>query len=209
LKTLYEILGVRRNASDATIKTAHRRLAKQLHPDMPGGSAERFREVDLAYKVLRDKARRRKYDKDGEYSEQAELTMAQRVTADLATLYTQAIEAGIVFNAEVDLVEAMLKVIEQSRSDHGETLGQVRERRTLLKKIINRITRDDKKPNIFEAITNEQIRRCDDQVEDLELKVRVCVAVRHELKNYRSLTETIRYQHVYFTSSSNSTTTSL
>jgi molecular chaperone DnaJ len=64
-KDYYSALGVAKDASQADIKKAYRRLARELHPDKnPGdGKAEaRFKEVSEAYDVLSDDKRRREYD---------------------------------------------------------------------------------------------------------------------------------------------------
>ncbi len=60
----YEVLGVDRKATQAEIKRAFRKLARKYHPDMnKGGDAEaKFKEVNEAYEVLGDPAKRRKYD---------------------------------------------------------------------------------------------------------------------------------------------------
>ncbi len=65
----YAILDVPRDADDATIKKAYRRLAMQYHPDRNGGdqAAEaRFKEITEAYDVLRDADKRAVYDRYGE-----------------------------------------------------------------------------------------------------------------------------------------------
>ena len=67
-KDYYEVLGVEKNADEATIKKAYRSLAKKYHPDMNPGdkTAEaKFKEVNEAYSVLSDKDKRAKYDQFG------------------------------------------------------------------------------------------------------------------------------------------------
>ncbi len=63
----YEILGLARDASDADIKKAFRRLARELHPDVSQepDADERFREAAEAYEVLSDPERRATYDRFG------------------------------------------------------------------------------------------------------------------------------------------------
>jgi curved DNA-binding protein len=63
----YEILGVQRGAKDDEIRGAYRRLARQYHPDInkEQGAEDRFKEISEAYEVLRDPAKRARYDRVG------------------------------------------------------------------------------------------------------------------------------------------------
>ncbi len=64
----YEILGVDRNADQATIKKAYRKLALKYHPDKTKGdkeSEEKFKQVSEAYAVLSDEQKRKQYDTYG------------------------------------------------------------------------------------------------------------------------------------------------
>ncbi len=67
-KDYYELLGVHRNAGEAEVKRAYRRLAHQYHPDKnPGDKAaeEKFKEINEAYEVLSDPQKRAYYDQFG------------------------------------------------------------------------------------------------------------------------------------------------
>jgi DnaJ-class molecular chaperone len=62
----YSILGVARSASEKDVKSAYRKLAKELHPDHNKDNpkaAERFAEVTRAYDLLSDKDKRAKFDR--------------------------------------------------------------------------------------------------------------------------------------------------
>ena len=61
---LYEILGIKRNATDQQIKKAYRRKAKKHHPDV-GGDIHKWHKISTAYQVLIDSRRRKLYDEQG------------------------------------------------------------------------------------------------------------------------------------------------
>jgi len=74
-KDYYQTLGVSKDASQAEIKKAYRKLASKYHPDKnPGDKSaeEKFKEVSEAYKVLSDAEKRKKYDTLGANWEQYE-----------------------------------------------------------------------------------------------------------------------------------------
>jgi len=62
----YQVLGVRRNATDKEIKQAYRKLAMQYHPDrnpsMANWANEKFKEINEAYEVLSNPKKRTLYD---------------------------------------------------------------------------------------------------------------------------------------------------
>ena len=67
-KDYYEILGLPRGAGDPEIKKAFRKLAREFHPDVAKDkrrAEEKFKEINEAYEVLSDPAKRKKYDELG------------------------------------------------------------------------------------------------------------------------------------------------
>ena len=69
-RDLYEVLGVSKDASDADIKRAYRKLSKQYHPDInkEAGAEEKFKEIAEAYEILSDSQKRAAYDQYGHAS---------------------------------------------------------------------------------------------------------------------------------------------
>ena len=69
IKDYYDVLGVKRGASDNEIKQAYRKLARKFHPDLNPGdkvAEEKFKELQEAYDVLSDPENRKLYDQYGE-----------------------------------------------------------------------------------------------------------------------------------------------
>src|ERR1700704_1909839 len=68
-KDYYEVLGIKRGASDDEIKKAYRKLVRKFHPDLNPGdetAEEQFKQLQEAYDVLSEAENRRLYDQYGE-----------------------------------------------------------------------------------------------------------------------------------------------
>ena len=67
-KSLYDTLEISENASEAEIKKAYRKLARQYHPDVnkDKGAEDKFKEINAAYEILSDKEKKAQYDRMGD-----------------------------------------------------------------------------------------------------------------------------------------------
>ena len=74
--SLYDDLGVSRDATESEIKAAYRKKAQASHPDREGGSNEQFQLVVAAYKTLSDSTKREHYDKTGEVQQESQLVQS-------------------------------------------------------------------------------------------------------------------------------------
>jgi curved DNA-binding protein CbpA len=65
MRDLYAVLGLAEDATDETIRSVYRQLARTFHPDVNADSSavEHFREITDAYVVLSDPESRRRYDR--------------------------------------------------------------------------------------------------------------------------------------------------
>lgn len=67
-KSLYQTLEINESASEAEIKKAYRKLARQYHPDVnkDANAEEKFKEINAAYEILSDKKKKQQYDMHGD-----------------------------------------------------------------------------------------------------------------------------------------------
>lgn len=110
-KNYYDVLGVRRDATEKEIRAAYRKLARKYHPDVNPGdkTAEtKFKEINAANEVLSDAEKRKKYDKYGDKWEYADQLEQQKQQANAGQWFRTARQGGArttggVGGAETDL----------------------------------------------------------------------------------------------------------
>ncbi len=123
-KDYYELLGVKRDATDKEIKQAYRRQARKYHPDVnPGNkSAEaKFKEINAAYEVLADKENRAKYDKYGDkwqYADQIEKAGGAGGQQSQYYEYSPDGDTGFHFGGDIGGMDSIFEEILKSGRSH-------------------------------------------------------------------------------------------
>jgi len=134
IMTLYEILGVDKNATQQEIKQAYKDMAKEKHEDK-GGSHEDMIEVNRAYMVLRDKVRRDKYDRTGdEEMESFDLKFSQ---------YVQQIFMNIIAQNDVDYKDLIQEFREYNGlmvDDNENKVLECQKQLNKLNKVVKRLS---------------------------------------------------------------------
>jgi molecular chaperone DnaJ len=129
-KNYYDILGVKKDATDKDIKQAYRRLARKYHPDVnPGNkSAEAtFKEINGAYEVISDAEKRKKYDKYGDkwqYADQMEAAERQQGQYQQYRQYSPGDGENYHFEGDIGGMDSILDEL------FGRTRGRGGARRT-------------------------------------------------------------------------------
>lgn len=90
--TLYDDLGVKKDARPETIRKAYLKRAKQHHPDK-GGDVSKFHQAKLAYDVLSNPVRRERYDRDGSTGDERD-TQTERALGEIVEAFDRALLSG-------------------------------------------------------------------------------------------------------------------
>jgi curved DNA-binding protein CbpA len=111
---LYAVLGVSRDADAQTIRRAFRKKVRSAHPD-GGGSAEGFNALKIAYDILSDSARRRRYDETGEVGDpSADPHLAKVIKLLTAGLDQALFELNASGANEAEIIPLMAKTLATS-----------------------------------------------------------------------------------------------
>jgi len=137
---LYRVLGLKKDATVEAIKTAYRTLAKTRHPDV-GGSIEKWRILQLAYRVLSDEDARQRYDQEGTVEEPAPEN--DRELGEVISFLNQIITALIIADNSTltpydDLRAVILDVIDKEHGERSKAFTVIRAREKRIRRVNRR-----------------------------------------------------------------------
>lgn len=154
--SLYDILGVAKDASDEDLKRAFRDAAKETHPDA-GGSAKEFEAVKSAHLVLSDKKRRAHYDETGEVEEPARTSVDQVAIAIIAGLLNNVLGEDPDPMLAPNLVEIMVIFIKKQLDGAEANLVALQRAKKRAEKMLKRFKRKKPGENLMERILASKV----------------------------------------------------
>lgn len=169
---LYDLLGIKNTASQDEIKKAYRKLSTKHHPDK-GGDAEKFKELVMAYNILFDEGKRKRYDL-GETAEnitKSTVSEDQETIQALLNLFNQVIVSPVDLD-HMDIFDFMKKQIVQSKGSLNHSIRQEEAIISKFQRAIKRI-KTDESVNIFEASANQVIKSRQEAIKNYQKIIRI------------------------------------
>lgn len=156
---LYEILGVRRNATADTIKKAYRKRSRDHHPDR-GGDADAFRALQTAYEVLSDPVRRKTYDETGAFDPNAgvdhDLPVVIQFLHNGLMEVLQNYEQMRVEPEKRDLIKDMIDRFREGQKTRADAMKNFRRGQTVLDRVIKRLKVKEGEANLLADVARSK-----------------------------------------------------
>src|SRR6056297_14126 len=133
-ESLYDILGITKNATDEEIKSAYRKKMKEEHSDVnPNFDEEKFLNIRKAYETLSDKRRRAQYDETGHILPESSEIQSKVLNLVREKFYQQLNLGNSLFST--DMIDNMLKELDTDLGKKRKSVEQYKEEKVFLKKV--------------------------------------------------------------------------
>jgi curved DNA-binding protein CbpA len=190
--SLYDDLGVSKDAPPDEIKKAYKAKAQKEHPDRPGGDHDRFQAISQAYSVLSDPDRRKRYDETGQEKFGVEPPEQKALTV-IAQVFLQSIDSGQVEHR--DLVKLSRQTLKQILTEANQQKARGEKIISSRQKAMARVCRKDGKQNVIADLIAGDIQKHQQSMATLLDQVEVINVALGMLDDYiYSFDQPSRYQ---------------
>lgn len=171
MKSLYAILGIEKSAGEEQVRKAYRRASRKAHPDV-GGTNEEFAEIKLAYDVLIDPERRKRYDETGQF-DQSGPNNADRVAMTwIYTALDQTLAALMRHHGSIegcDIKSDMVAWLKKAKLDLGQSIKELHTKDVVWKSIKSKFVSKDG-DTCLESMIDSTISITNQMIEQQERK---------------------------------------
>lgn len=169
----------RRTPARSSEPTVDARRAQRAHPDKEGGSAEKFHAVQLAYDVLSDEERRKRYDETGEAQEAPQAQQAVQVISNMVIQFVDAADLD-----HDDMVEAMKRTVAGQMERSADEISRLREKIKKRERALRRIRHRGQGVNILAAALNADLKGIERAIKSMERDIALGELVLKMLNDY-------------------------
>ncbi len=189
--SLYEILEVSKKATQQQIKKSYREKANIYHPDK-GGNKDTFVKIQIAYRVLSDKKKRKQYDETGTWSDKELFSETERAIQILAELYeTIIVKADI--NEHTDLKKMIIEALKNNATKIEDNINKRETKITYLKNLLGKLPNKNKhKESLFDKVTRNTILKLENVIKPAKQELKIIKIAIAEMKQYDSVFESFR-----------------
>lgn len=177
--SLYDDLGVAKDASKEVIKKAFRKKAQTAHPDK-GGDADKFYQIVKAGKVLTDDEKRKRYDETGADDEAADPN-AEALT-NLAGFFLKVVEENE--GEYVDLFDLVRKEVVKGIEAWSGIIRGHEGKLAKLEKVVKRTKKKGAGDNFFKSLIDQQILKQKGAIESAKKNVETGHRMKKLLDEY-------------------------
>jgi DnaJ-class molecular chaperone len=175
----YTVLQVSPQATDEEIKKKYRLLAQQNHPDK-GGNVETFQQINLAYSILSDPARRKHFDSTGEYH--VNNSLREEALGNLSMVLNHFINE---INPDVeDLIVLMKNDANREKEQLNIAITNCLNLLAKLEKVLKKLKKKKEGENILKMFTTQRIKALENDIIIFNKKVEVCDKMLEILEDY-------------------------
>ncbi len=203
---LYRVLGVRRNASAASIKKAYRKRSMATHPDR-GGDAAEFQQVNLAWRILGDPDRRKRYDETGEVEDNPIPREVERLAGVLVPLFFQTIEqlaASGRSPLHLDVFASMRASLRKTLDDIDKQREKVKESQRIIEGVGKKVQAPEGEVDFFAGAVAQQVakhtehlKHIDEQMQALYEGLKFLERCKYDVDAKKAMAATVTGNHGY------------
>lgn len=166
--SLYDDLGVSSDATPEEIKSAHRRKAREHHPDA-GGDADEFQKIQHAAMVLRDPDRKARYDRTGDDGIEADNSAAIPGQM-LSSAFMEVMNQGVDFR-KTDIIASVKARLQSSLNDLERSKLEHKQAKAESEAALERLKHNGSGPNYIGSLLSNRISEIDQNVDRLEERI--------------------------------------
>jgi len=182
-KSLYDELGVKKDASKEEIKKKFRKLAKRFHPDVNGGSGEKFKKLTEAYKILISDDLRAHYDATGEQRKRDDPGKVYVTALNMfASLFLSLAEEDM--DGETDYIRSIRESCKSSLILTDKEITKATKKIKKWEDLKDRIVYKGKTTNILADHIDEKIRALHLAISDTNLDIKIMRKVLEIIEEY-------------------------